>query len=503
MFRLKRELNHLAKIDLIMNKQLIISLLLFVTCISSKGQSWWEWSDPAPLTDSVSDNINADLYHKWSSPDEQVFMVWEKSFDTLSTVIFFDNILDTNDAIAILSDSLIHYSFPRIMDASNAQYPDEEFYIIYETDENGSIDIYYITYMYNGSFSQPLPIINTPDDEKNFDIGTERIWWDKSGYSRNSVSYIRNDSLFIINLMQDGAILYWSEENFIDFPVNDRPLTLGTGYASEVKYLKADTVDKHIFRTWCDQNGNWSSPEVFFDSTDCRNMDDILHYEGLIWSTYRDSVWKITHNSYYPGFYTYNISKETPFDPAAVGFAIGVDFLDGWVFIPYSENDTNEIYISNEPWPWGTEFVDFTNSGTSNRNPNSFEGEAEGGWYYCWYDYLVWESYRNQHWQIWCSKAIQCAGSIEDVDITHRFINSHPNPFTSETTIEFTLTDQELVIADIFDQQGRNVAKIADNIFDPGTHQLRWNASSLPSGVYIVKMMVGERVYTSKIIKSP
>ena len=478
---------------------IIISLLISV---SVHSQGFWEWTDPLPLTDSLSDNTNPDLYLSGGYGGDELIMVWEKSFDSTSIAIYFDNILDSNAAIEVLYDSLTKYTNPKIIDASTAQFPDYKFHILYETNQNGNLDIYYITYLIDGSFTVPTALINTNFDEIKFNVGRESFWWDSYAYNRNSVAFIRNDSLLVINQMQDGGVVFWGSEIFIDSPVNDRPLILGSGYASTINYLKSDSIEKHIFLTWSDQYGNWNEPEIFYDSTNCRNINNILHYNELIWSTYIDTSWRIMHDNWYTGYFIYNISNSTPFDPATVGIAYGVKstYIDGWVATPFPENYINEIYMNE--WPGGDDFSNFSNSGTENRNPNTFEGEHYGGSYYCWYDYLVWESYRNGHWQIWTSKVIQCAGFIGEENVTESFLSIHPNPFTHETTLEFTLDTRSDVTIEIYDNRGMHISTIANRIYDQGEHQLRWDGEGLVAGIYIIKMIVGDMVYTSKVVKA-
>ena len=205
------------------------------------------------------------------------------------------------------------------------------------------------------------------------------------------------------------------------------------------------------------------------------------------------------NNSYW-GNYTYDISKETPFEPAALGLVIGVKswFSELWIATPYSENDTDEIFMTI--FAGNPDFEDFTISGVQNRNPQFYMGEPES--YSCWYDYLLWESYRNGHWQIWCSKVIQCAGGIKDNESRENFITSHPNPFTHETTLEFTLNSRSDVSIDIYNNSGLYISTLANKSFDAGSHQLRWNAERHAAGMYVVKLRVGDRIYTSKLVKN-
>ncbi|MCK4569703.1 MAG: T9SS type A sorting domain-containing protein [Bacteroidales bacterium] len=78
----------------------------------------------------------------------------------------------------------------------------------------------------------------------------------------------------------------------------------------------------------------------------------------------------------------------------------------------------------------------------------------------------------------------------------------HPNPFTHETTLEFTLDSRSDVAIEVYDNRGIRVGTIANQSFDQGEHQLRWDGSRLTAGVYIVKMVIGDRVYMAKVVKT-
>ena len=81
--------------------------------------------------------------------------------------------------------------------------------------------------------------------------------------------------------------------------------------------------------------------------------------------------------------------------------------------------------------------------------------------------------------------------------------STHPNPFTHKTTLEFTLDSRSDVAIEVYDNRGIRVGTIANQSFDQGEHQLRWNSDGMPAGVYIIKMTVGDMIYTKKVVKSP
>lgn len=76
-----------------------------------------------------------------------------------------------------------------------------------------------------------------------------------------------------------------------------------------------------------------------------------------------------------------------------------------------------------------------------------------------------------------------------------------PNPFNSTTNIRFEVANNSRVTVRIFNLLGEQVASITDNQYQPGYHQVAWNAGDLASGVYFVRFDApGIRMQMSKIV---
>ncbi|WP_420455838.1 DUF4331 family protein [Rubrivirga sp.] len=76
---------------------------------------------------------------------------------------------------------------------------------------------------------------------------------------------------------------------------------------------------------------------------------------------------------------------------------------------------------------------------------------------------------------------------------------SFPNPSAAGSTVRFQLPRSGTVRLDVYDVQGRRVQTLADRDFQPGTHNLRWDTSSLAAGTYLYRLMVdGELVATKR-----
>ena len=79
---------------------------------------------------------------------------------------------------------------------------------------------------------------------------------------------------------------------------------------------------------------------------------------------------------------------------------------------------------------------------------------------------------------------------LVDVGLPNKYLleQNFPNPFNPSTTIKFSLPEKSIVAIKVFNLLGEEVSKIVDDEFSAGIHQVEYNASNLPSGVYYYKM---------------
>jgi uncharacterized repeat protein (TIGR01451 family) len=73
---------------------------------------------------------------------------------------------------------------------------------------------------------------------------------------------------------------------------------------------------------------------------------------------------------------------------------------------------------------------------------------------------------------------------------------SFPNPVRGTATIRFGLAEEADVSLVVYDVLGREVARLLDRSMQAGTHEVRWNADRLSSGVYFYRMRAGDFVKT-------
>lgn len=76
---------------------------------------------------------------------------------------------------------------------------------------------------------------------------------------------------------------------------------------------------------------------------------------------------------------------------------------------------------------------------------------------------------------------------------------NYPNPFNPSTSIGFNLSDAGHVKLTVFDLLGREIAVLVDETISTGYHSIQFDASSLPSGVYMYRLVTSQGVLFKKM----
>ncbi len=77
--------------------------------------------------------------------------------------------------------------------------------------------------------------------------------------------------------------------------------------------------------------------------------------------------------------------------------------------------------------------------------------------------------------------------------------SAYPNPFASRTTLGFTLPEAQHVRLTVYDVLGRRVAQLADGPQAAGYSEVVFDASDLPSGVYVYRLETGSVELTERV----
>ena len=72
-----------------------------------------------------------------------------------------------------------------------------------------------------------------------------------------------------------------------------------------------------------------------------------------------------------------------------------------------------------------------------------------------------------------------------------RLFQNYPNPFNPSTAISFQLSAISFVNLAVYDVLGREIAILENGVRQAGMHTVRWDASGIPSGVYVYELRAG------------
>jgi hypothetical protein len=87
-------------------------------------------------------------------------------------------------------------------------------------------------------------------------------------------------------------------------------------------------------------------------------------------------------------------------------------------------------------------------------------------------------------------------GKVETFTIKQNY----PNPFNPKTTIVFELYQDSYVEVTIYNLEGQEIKKLYEGNLNKGEQQLTFDASNLPSGVYLYNISTPDYSQTKKMI---
>ena len=128
--------------------------------------------------------------------------------------------------------------------------------------------------------------------------------------------------------------------------------------------------------------------------------------------------------------------------------------------------------------------------------PTTYEGEIENlkSWLF---ERLEWMDGQ------WLNKGV-CSDNVtavyENETSTVLNISNYPNPFNSETVINYQLAASSKVTLKIYDILGREIVTLVNKLENAGEHKVTFNATNLPSGIYIYKLNAGPFEQSKKML---
>lgn len=81
-------------------------------------------------------------------------------------------------------------------------------------------------------------------------------------------------------------------------------------------------------------------------------------------------------------------------------------------------------------------------------------------------------------------------------------LQAFPNPFLEQTNIQFQLPTSTFVAVKIVNNVQQEIAQLQEGILSAGQHQVEWNASGWPAGIYFVQLTIENEVFIERVVLS-
>jgi hypothetical protein len=91
-------------------------------------------------------------------------------------------------------------------------------------------------------------------------------------------------------------------------------------------------------------------------------------------------------------------------------------------------------------------------------------------------------------------------GSTPALRDDYALMGAHPNPFNPTTTISYQLSARSRIHLAVYDLSGRKVTDLINGWRDAGVHEVTFDGSQLPSGVYLYRLKVGNFNVSGKMV---
>ncbi|MCX7759455.1 MAG: T9SS type A sorting domain-containing protein, partial [bacterium] len=94
----------------------------------------------------------------------------------------------------------------------------------------------------------------------------------------------------------------------------------------------------------------------------------------------------------------------------------------------------------------------------------------------------------------------QKSEQVKELPKDYSLSQNRPNPFNPVTTINYALPEPGFVTLKIYDVLGREVATLVSEYKEAGYYEVSWDATNVPSGIYIYRLQAGNFTSVKKMV---
>ena len=80
-------------------------------------------------------------------------------------------------------------------------------------------------------------------------------------------------------------------------------------------------------------------------------------------------------------------------------------------------------------------------------------------------------------------------------------LSNYPNPFTDVTMIKYKVETASKVVLVVASPENNNLTYLVQTFLRPGEYEAEFDATGLPSGMYVAHLRIGDRVFKENMKK--
>ena len=279
------------------------------------------------------------------------------------------------------------------------------------------------------------------------------------GYTDVTISLVISETAngSIHTYTASGAV---TERIIVNGSLNSPSYISGSG---EIYGLDASSVYNDIYLNWKISSTSYLQLRQY-DSAPA-TPQNLAVTEST--NEYAELSWDASSN---PDFMKYNVYRKG-----------GYPFVD-WTIVATPDSNSYEDTEITTTYRHGEDFFYKVTAVDSSNNESGYSNEVEI--------------------EARLEKSINGEEDIVTTETIHEYaLNSnYPNPFNPATTISYQLPKEGMVNLVVYNSLGQEVSRLINKHQTSGKYSVQFNASNLPSGVYIYKLQAGEFSSTKKMI---
>ena len=283
-----------------------------------------------------------------------------------------------------------------------------------------------------------------------------------------------------------------------------------------LQFINANTgwgaCNNNVFIKTTDAGNSWSRSTI--PNASYNNNNDIYFLDQNTGFVGRNGIYKTTDG----GLNWYRVlvnSTQTIQFIGNIGYATTTTFMkstntgENWVSYPTGGSYRGDVFFINAETGWVNSpsiIRKTTNGGLNwsiqNSNLNSITVNS------------IFFLNENQGWVVGDYGGIMRTTNggigIEPVSSTipngYELRQNYPNPFNPTTKLRFSIplsrgvAEGRGVLLKVYDVLGKEIAVLVNENLKPGTYEIEWDATNIPSGVYFYSLITSEFTQTKKMV---